>query len=445
MNQKISKFDIFGQPFAFNAHKSSATYTTVTGGLITIIWVALVSVVSYVIFAEYLDTTKPVVSVNRIRREKPALIDFNKYKTGLANILFDGKRFLTFEESKKYFTFGGKYIKRYKKGTRIAEEIKQRKIFNCFEEDVFKSAAKELTQVDSKINYTAIFSDSMICVNLNKTQLQIEGDKTHLPFTWNTIDIYPCSLPNPRQCASPQELSAVQVGFVNMVKVAKYRDKKEPLETALDVDSFFYVDIASKSLMKMFQKINYIYDDSIGLVGERLVHTFVDSDKIKVVTGTRYTRSIYCSQQQIEDGQCEPYMEVAQRSSNEKMVIQRRYKMLFGVVSEIGGFNDLIIITLWSCYTIYNTYSYRRLIRFQMRCLLAQFKQEPRNKKDHLSLNLHYRNKVKTEKQSTKILKTTSNSIPLPGFELLVRTNSQAAVFLEMVFLRFQALEIFIS
>ena len=111
MLNKISCFDVFGQPFSLNAHKASSKYTTVFGGLITIIWIFLVLLVSYSTLTSYLDTTKPVVSVNRIRLQRPERFNMRKHGVGWVFMFFDGKKFLTTEEAKRYVTFEGE-IKR---------------------------------------------------------------------------------------------------------------------------------------------------------------------------------------------------------------------------------------------------------------------------------------------------------------------------------------------
>ena len=89
MLEKLRKLDIFGQPFSFNAYKNSGTYTTVCGGLITIFWLILISFVSFVVIREYLDTTKPVISVNRVRLEKPSRL--NRSSTYSTVYMFNSK------------------------------------------------------------------------------------------------------------------------------------------------------------------------------------------------------------------------------------------------------------------------------------------------------------------------------------------------------------------
>ena len=378
MLKKLSNFDVFGQPFALNTQKDSPTYNTAIGGVITLIWIVLVSLVSYSSVTSYLDTTKPVVSVNRIRLPRPEAINIRDHSSGGAFMFFDGKKWLTAEESKRYATTVGEIVTSKKVD---GEEVHGRKKFEmklCHEVDV--GGVKEMfetatTQVESKINYEALFRDSIVCGHVTQEDSFIEGSRLSLPFSSHEFIIYPCSLPDPTQCASPEELSTLQIILVQLVKVAKYSEKGDPLEPALDPDTVFYVDITTKTQIVSYYKMNYVYDDDIGILNERLTQEFINVDKVKTVTGSRLALSVHCSEQQIDAGLCEYYTKIIHRSSNEKMVIERRYKQFFGVISEIGGFNDLIVLVLWVFYFSYNYYCYKEMIRSELRECLSEFQE----------------------------------------------------------------------
>ena len=102
------------------------------------------------------------------------------------------------------------------------------------------------------------------------------------------------------------------------------------------------------------------------MVGERLRHSFVDVDKFGSIAKTRLNPVSHCSEALIDGGGCEAYLEVNWRASFEKMVIQRRYTTLFDVVSEIGGFWDLINYGILGVYLWYNVTSYARFVRSQL-------------------------------------------------------------------------------
>ena len=161
------------------------------------------------------------------------------------------------------------------------------------------------------------------------------------------------------------------------------------------------------------------------------------------MTGTRLTQSVYCSTQQIDAGLCEAYLEVTMRSSNEEMVIQRRYKRFFDVISEIGGFNDLIIYSLWALYFSFNTFNYRKLVRKTlMRSLTQQNKNQDHQKVDEKIAEKNSKNESKqNQPQNLVVQKISSKFTPLPEYDLLVKLNSQSSILLKMVFLRCKALK----
>ena len=269
--------------------------------------------------------------------------------------------------------------------------------------------------------------------------MYIEGDRFNLPFATNSDYIYPCSLPDPTQCASMKELSNLQVSLIQMVKVAKYKDKEEPLELALDADSFFYLDVVSKTKMTLFSKMNHIYDDDKGFKDPKLTQKFIDVNKIKSIAGSRLSRSAHSTKKQIQEGICEAYMEIIMRSGYEKMVIQRRYRTLFQIISEVGGFNDLIYICLWGLYFLYNRYAFnfkrfvKSLIETELSQLLLGSKSNPRGS-NQLDNNNPQSLKQKIESYRKFISEIKENSSPLSDVSELTQINSKSRIILEMVF-----------
>ena len=407
--------------------------------MITIFWLSLVSIVSFVIVREYLDTTKPVISVNRVRLEKPSRLDRNgTYST--VYMFIDNTKSLSAEESKRYVTLDSRYLRTTKVGDQEITQVETNWVGKCTEStnqdsknDFFNDLEK--LSVNSKINYTELFAENILCVNFEKDQTIFEGSRSHLPFHRPLMEIYPCSLPDPTQCASPQELSVFHIIIVSSIYIARYKEKKNPLQVTIDVDTSLFVDIASKTKITTFVKMNQIYDDDIGIIDERHTHSFLDTDRVKAVTGTRLSQSIYCSKQQITAGLCEPYMTFEWRSSFDRMVIQRRYKQFFGVISEIGGFNDLIIYCLLAGYMLYNSYSYKRLIRHQLMEDLREWRGESgKGSGGHRGGELEL-NGGGNPQRAQELIRVNKRGVnPLLDFEVMKRTNSQAKVILGMFF-----------
>ena len=454
MLKRIKSLDIFGQPFAFNAYKDSSTFTTVIGGLLTIIWVVLVSAVAFVIISEYMDTTKPVVSVNRIRIERPPYINLPDHQLGWVYMFFDGTKTLTIKESERYLTFNNKYVRTTKTANgENKEEVFPLKMSLCANMTLHSSKKlfeDSITSIESTLNYSSLFLDSMLCADAQIDQTSyLEGSKSKLPYMRNIATIYPCSLPDPTQCASPQELTRLSIAFIQVVKVAKYSEKKNPLSIAIDPDVSFSLDISSKTQITNALKMNYVYNDDIGIVDERLAHNFLDVDTTQTKVGSRPSLSIYCTKQQIAAGLCDPYIDFLLTFSYFKMSIQRRYKQFFGVISEVGGFNDLIIYAVWMIYFLYNIMSYKNLIRSNLMASLSDFQQKSDNSQKKVpGLGVESSNQefAKNESLENHIKKKVFDSrlVGLPELDLLVETNSKAKIFLEMVFSRSRPLQFLI-
>ena len=147
---------------------------------------------------------------------------------------------------------------------------------------------------------------------------------------------------------------------------AKYSKKADPKMLFGELENAVPFSVATTEIMMTYLKLNYIYDDDRGIFGEHLTHTYVDSDKFVSVSKTRLNPTIHCTITQIDSGICEPYMQIVWRSSFEKTVIQRRYLTPFDVISEIGGFWDLITYGILFVYFVYNMRSYSLFVRSQL-------------------------------------------------------------------------------
>ena len=403
--------------------------------------------VSYVIFAEFLDTTKPVVSVNRIRLEKPLRLNLTEHDIGGVYLLFNGRKFLTVEETKRYVTIQGYSVRESIQGNKTVIEKFNKPMIRCAEVQGDHSAdllKKWLANLETKIDFSAVFLKALTCGDMkDKSLLYIEGSKFNLPFMRERTFVYPCSLPDPSECVSLQELSLLQIGHIHVTKVSKHKLKRNPLHIALDPDTFVYADLETKTKIVDFYKINEIYDDDIGIVEERLTNKYIDIDKTVIMTGTRLSKSMYCTAQEIDEGTCEPYIEITTRSSADKLVIQRSYKLFFGVLSEIGGFNDLIVYSLLAFYFFYNAYSYKRTIRKALGDDLSDFEwvlESDKKEKEKNSQKKGEWNEIGRSQNTTRVPQKSVG--PLLELDVMVQVNSQAKIFLEMVFMRCPALEI---
>ena len=389
MLKHLKSLDIFGQNLSFNANKGSNIFKTASGGLLTLLALLLMFLISLSIFMSFLKTSRPVVSVNKIRLEKPNSLNFQKHKTGMFYIVYANNKWLTTKEAAKYVTF--RAVQTEKTSSQGPDpkqaEVKKTAVEykNCaeFETQYIKDNIQTgLTGIESTLNLTKFFSDSILCGNPQRSDKLLKGSRFNYPFRSFTVKIYPCSLPNPRDCATIQDLTTLKIGNIFFTKTANYSDKWSPLNTNIDTDVTLNADLGTKIHLTQYFKENFIYDDDVDFVDERQTFSYLDIDQVRSTTGTRLTRSFYCSATQIDSGACEPYIEVDSRASYNKMVIQRKYRKFFESISEIGGFVDLIVYGFWGLYFLYNQWEYSRWIRGQLVDSYVQLQGLAKNRKN---------------------------------------------------------------
>ena len=367
MLPKLKSLDIFGKTFSLHTNKGSGSYTTAIGGILSVFTLILFLIITLIVVSDYRDTTKPVVSVNRVKMPAPVRIDLfsNKIMSFFGVI---EEKFVTIDEINRYLTFRIEMVTTTKNTNGYYEEkveLYEANIPEKLKNPQMKDLAFELIldKQFAQIDYMKLFADVGIVADINPEAFYISGSKFKLPYRRMRIRVFPCSTPNPADCVSLDTLSKSQFGNSITSKVGNYSSKRNPVLPFTDADNVIYLGVAQTVVISTYLKKNFIYDDDRGWFKDRLKFSYVDVDRIESRCKTRLNKRTHCSVAEIDSGVCEPYLEVIWRSSPEKMIIQRRYLTLFDVVSEVGGFLDLIRYGILSMYFYYNTRSYTRFVR----------------------------------------------------------------------------------
>ena len=233
-HQILKKMDVFGSTFNFEAQKGSTTYKSSAGGCLTILGTIIVLLMTYSFMQDWIDTSSPVVSVNIIQNKRPPRLNLSEFDIGQTFILFDGSDFVRYNNTKKYFTL------RAEMKTSTISKTSERELDSSSEkidtlrcEDATEPIIKRLYNVGmddttTTINYREIFADKSQCPHTKEEQWWVEGSNFELPFRRNVVKLYPCSLPDPTQCASIDSLSNALLVPVILIKTASYNKKKSP-------------------------------------------------------------------------------------------------------------------------------------------------------------------------------------------------------------------------
>ena len=441
--QKVKDYDCFGNPISLNSTKKSRTSKTALGGLLTILAVGLFTTIIIIVATDFLDTTKPVVSVNRLKMKAPPRLQLFDYEV-LSSIGAIHLEFLNHEKLVRYLTVRYEFVTTTKgadgKNQETVETFPVVLTANLKNPAVKKLAIKAFltSRITDKLDSYSYFGEAMVVPDLEPDDFWISGSKFNLPYRRLRIKIYPCSLHNPSDCVPVEALAETTLGNAAMAKVANYSNKHSPLGGHVDIDGFLYLGVGHTVLFTNFVKENVIYDDDSDLRNERLTHTYLDIDKFESGTRTRLSGSTHCTVAQIDGGLCEPYVEITWRGSFEKMIIQRRYKTLFQAASEIGGFCDLIFYGILLVYWSYTTRFYTRSIRAalvkgyiemdQMRFGEQEEEKQEQKRRDHAEIQ-----KLKTCLMDSGLKQISSQKLK-QALHLILNTKTETFKLLQISF-----------
>ena len=437
----LKKLDVFGKDFKLNPQKKQQSYKTVLGGCCTIIGSVITLLISASFIQKLLDYSSPVVSVNVIKRQKPPRLNLNEMDTGQTFILFDGKEFVNYNKSKKFLT-----MKSFMATSNITSSTNtnNQQVSNItkIETTRCEEATQEVTrrlykvgveQTATDVNYRAVFGASAMCPNYKPDVWWIQGSKYKSPFRRSLIKVYPCSLPDPSQCATPEMLMNSILLTVLLTKTATYNKKTEPLNPKVDSDVTFRFGIGTNMKVTYYLQKNTIWDTYLGSSGFEHKFTFVDVDRVTTTTGTRLTQALHCTEAQIDADLCEPYMILEYQSSGNEIEIKRYYKKLMGTISEIGGFWDLIFIVIWFPVGFWNAWRYKKWLNHQVHQIQQQ--------KDDLDNHEFQRNSKEdgvglsdlSQLQSRGDWVDSSKFSNLLNFENLLKNSSKSGILIRII------------
>ena len=209
--------------------------------------------------------------------------------------------------------------------------------------------------------------DSTICPNLNTIhQGYVQGSRFKLPFTKLVYTVYPCSLEDRSQCASPSQLGRAQLVTAVLSNSMDLKNFSRPIRDGFDTDLTPVFGLNTHAKFTIWLKNNKIFNQKDLPTQFRTgpSKTFFSIDKIDSTTGTR-DLSTHCTDLAIEDGSCMPYVTIEFRASKWETVIERRYYRMFDFISDIGGMIDLILYSLWGVYALYRVKKYKEWVILQ--------------------------------------------------------------------------------
>ena len=374
MIETLNNCDLFSQKFSFNAEKGSKKYKTAVGGLLTLLGASLFSLVSLIVMTKLRETTDPVISVNTLKLKKSPILNVSEHQIGMPFFIAKGIWIIEKQDIPKYLTLKAELITRtITEENKIIEKSINLDVKECgaFHEDIHQNliAYEKKHPGSLYMDNVPLLFEHGVCPDFKSPTVYLQGGKNSLTSTRLEMKFYPCSLPDRSQCASKKEIEDNGIHIYNfpLTKIANLSDLENPISNYIEFNTL-KIDFHPKSKIRMTQHIkeNLIYDDLHDFREPQLREKFLDMDRIDLTTGSRTSEATYCSKGQIQSGDCEPYLTFSGKSSGQRTEIRRYYKKFFGSISEVGGYTDIIIYSLWVLYVFYNQREYRKWIRSQL-------------------------------------------------------------------------------
>ena len=175
--------------------------------------------------------------------------------------------------------------------------------------------------------------------------------------------VLPCTLPNGIGCLPPSLLQrdALFLGYPEFF--TENSKKKDFLFGPMRIyDDIIILDTV-KSIRLQMIKVE-VYDIENSFLGPKLVKTYYEFNRISRKTSGRNPAQTTCdpSKDLFDEANCVPYLKVNVFTSTQVKRVYRTYVSLFTIISEIGGFSKIAILTFALIYSVYNGYQMRKFL-----------------------------------------------------------------------------------
>ena len=183
---------------------------------------------------------------------------------------------------------------------------------------------------------------------------------------WASIKFYPCSLPDPSQCASPEEFKELRTDYGFPFKLLETTDSDNPVRSSPFRRSV-KLDRRSKKVIKEIVKLNKVLDYTYSMIPPTLKQEFATLQEDIIDSGERNSTQLYCTPEQLSmpagtPGACEEYLSFDYEAMGEVLVTRRSYKSLMSILGEFGGILKVLTTGTFFLYGFYNMRKIKHII-----------------------------------------------------------------------------------
>lgn len=358
----LKKIDIYGEEFEFNYDREER-YQTKVGGFLSFLAYCFIIYVFFKLASEVGDSEKPKINSGvQFSKEMPRMDLYNNTifpVIGFSN----GDGPVKSRDFYKYFFIMGMVMKaNYESLSKLSElKVDILQEFHYVECNKISDPQKEKLYSDSQ--HVREFGEIYgLCPNITKPEeYYIEGDKLKPPFVQYSIIVFPCGdfRDNYANCAPNEELLQGQITIVFPEFNFIAEDKMNPLKVNPTLKQSEQIHPGIIKYKEIFLMETEIYNDDRDIAKESLVKNYLEVNRFKnYYTGRPGGPKVYCNHQ--EKNGCSPYLHITIFSSNKKVIYKRTYPKILGTLSEFGGVEEIILVTISSLYILYTNFFYKK-------------------------------------------------------------------------------------
>lgn len=197
--------------------------------------------------------------------------------------------------------------------------------------------------------------DFGICVHANESESYVNSGGNDSSVDMMTLVIYPCTLPT--GCKPMEEIAQVGVIPSNPDYSLNFSDYEKPATPYLSTDNSYPLNPITKNKYVAKLSINEIYDNR-GMLFDRFLRTNY-SEQARLISSQGYSppEQVNCTISDMYGFKFQPYLTFEYISSCRKVRVNRAYKTITKILSEIGGINSIAFIFFFYINFIYSRWA----------------------------------------------------------------------------------------
>ena len=359
----LKSLDMLGQSFSLRFDSSTGKFQTGIGGCVTLILVFITVFVFIAVMSQYFDKSSPVVTTSKEYFSEIKKINLYKEDLYIPIVVQFANRF-AFKDVFRFLTLKASIRKlSFNHTTEVFDvEIEQQVDY------VFCSELED-PKVDEVIKLTTdleLFQRVALCPDFRTltTEIEIYGTMADFSYKRISIDVYPCSLEDPSQCASPQELKYITVYFAKALKLMISSNYQNPIKRVFQ-ETPVTVDKSRRKYMRFKIFSNQVLDITEYFKKPSLRKEYGAYEIDTTDSQERNSSMMHCTEKLVKlgwFGPCEPYVTFEMRAKPQIVYVTRNYKKLSTILGEFGGILKLITTVALTLFAFFNSKSIRSFI-----------------------------------------------------------------------------------